>query len=39
MHFPIVSFAPVVSAQAAYNEKMNVAQITGSAFESANQML
>lgn len=39
LHFPVTAYAPVVSAQVAYNERMSVADITSAAFEPANQMV
>ena len=39
IHFPLVAYAPIISANKAYHEQMTVAQITNSAFEPTNQMV
>ncbi|XP_070823648.1 tubulin alpha-1B chain-like [Chaetodon trifascialis] len=38
-HFPLASYAPVISAEKAYLEQLSVAQITNACFEPANQMV
>jgi tubulin alpha len=38
IHFPICSYAPVISAEKAYHEQLTVAEITNTLFESANMM-
>ncbi|XP_051779519.1 tubulin alpha chain, testis-specific-like isoform X2 [Erpetoichthys calabaricus] len=39
IHFPLVSYSPVISAEKAYHEQPSVAEITCSCFEPTNQMV
>ena len=39
IHFPLINYAPVISAEKAYHEQMTIAELTNACFEPANQMV
>uniref|UniRef100_H3CU17 Tubulin alpha chain n=2 Tax=Tetraodon nigroviridis TaxID=99883 RepID=H3CU17_TETNG len=39
IHFPLATYAPVISAEKAYHEQLTMAEITTACFEPANQMV
>lgn len=39
IHFPLTSYAPIISSERAYHEQNSVAELTASVFETSNQMV
>ena len=39
IRFPLITYAPIISAEKAHHEQINVAEISNACFEPGNQMI